>query len=219
MHLSKFILASVGIAATMALAGPASAATATSNVNVRSSPGGSVVDVLRSGERADIVRRSGSWCEIERRRGRDGWVSCQYLSGGNGGGGSGSGGSVSIGVGNSGQPNINFNIPGFNFSIGEGGFDRPDRPNRPNRPGRDRDEVCFYEDVNFGGDSFCARPGERIRSLGQWNDRISSIRVRGDAQALVCEHDGFDGRCVTVNRNARDLGRNGNDIISSIRVR
>ena len=213
MHLPKFLLAAATVAATLLVAAPAFAATANSNVNVRSSPGGSVVDVMRAGEQAEIVRRSGSWCEVDRRRGRDGWVSCQFLSGSGGGGGN-----VTIGVGNGGQPNIYFSVPGFSFSIGDGGFDRPSRPGRPGGGGG-RSEVCFFEDINFGGDSFCARPGERIRSLGQWNDQISSIRVRGGAEALVCEHDGFDGRCITVDRNVRNLGARGNDIISSIRVR
>jgi uncharacterized protein YraI len=213
MQITKLIIAAATLAATLVIAAPASAATATSNVNIRSAPGGSVVDVLRRGDQVDIVGRSGSWCEIEQRRGPDGWVSCQYLTGAGSGGGN-----VIIGVGNSGQPNINFSVPGFSFSIGDGGFDRPNRPGRPGGGGG-RSEVCFYEHVNFDGDSFCARPGERIRSLGQWNDRISSIRVRGGAEALVCEHDGFNGRCITIDRNARDLGRGGNDIISSIRVR
>ena len=212
MHLPRFILAAVAVAATLVVAAPAFAATATSNVNVRSSPGGSVIDVMRAGEEVDIVSRSGSWCEVER-RGRDGWVSCQYLRGAGGGGGS-----VTIGVGNSGQPNISFSVPGFSFSIGDGGFDRPGRPGRPGGGGG-RAEVCFYEHVNYDGASFCARPGERIRSLGSWNDRISSIRVRGGAEALVCEHDDFDGRCVTIDRNVNTLGARGNDIISSIRVR
>ncbi len=114
------------------------------------------------------------------------------------------------------QPSISFQVPGFSFNIGGDDFD--DDRDTPRRRGRG-DRVCFYEHVNFEGDSFCVRPGERLRSLGRWNDKISSIRVRGDAEALVCEHNGFDGRCVTVDRSVRNLGRRGNDIISSIRVR
>jgi hypothetical protein len=114
------------------------------------------------------------------------------------------------------QPSISFQVPGFSFYIGDGDFDDfRDTPRRRNRG----DRVCFYEHVNYGGDSFCVRPGERLRSLGSWNDRISSVRVRGDAEALVCEHVAFRGRCVTIDRSVRNLGRRGNDIISSIRVR
>lgn len=218
MKFGKLLVAGLALAAFIGIAAPALAATATSNVNVRDEPGGSVVDVMQRGEEAEIIGRSGSWCEVDRGRRREGgWVSCQYLSG------AGSGGGVSIGVGgggSGGRPNVSvdFSIPGFSFSIGDGGFDRPGRPGRPGGGGGG-DRVCFFEHVDYEGDSFCARPGERLRSLGAWNDRISSIRVRGDAEALVCEHADFRGRCVTIDRNARDLGRRGNDIISSIRVR
>jgi uncharacterized protein YraI len=183
----------------------AAAAEATTNVNVRSGPGTNyrVVDVLRRGQTADIRRQSGGWCEVAK-SGPDGWVSCRYLTESGRGGGS------------AGRPDVDieFSIPGFSFSIGEGGF-TIGRPGRPDR----RAQVCFYEHVGYGGDSFCARPGERIRSLGAWNDRISSIRVRGGAEAQVCEHNSFRGRCVIVDRNIRNLGRRGNDIISSLRVR
>lgn len=211
MHLGKLLIAAGTLAAAALFAVPAQAEFANTNVNVRATPGGTIVDVLRQGERADVVRRSGGWCEV-RKSGPDGWVACRYLSGGRGGGGGGGG----IIIDNDdADVSFSFSIPGFRFSIGDGGFDRPDRPGRPDR----RDRVCFYEDVRFGGDQFCARPGERLRSLGNWNDRISSIRVFGDAEAQVCEHNGFRGRCVVIDRNVRNLGRRGNDVISSIRVR
>lgn len=207
MHLGKMLVAGAAFAAVAAFVLPAQAAVATTNVNVRETPGGRVVDVMRAGESADITRRSGGWCEVER-RGPEGWVACRYLAGGGGG--------VVIAGGSEPDVSISFSIPGFSFSIGDGGFNRP--PFRPGRPGL-RDRVCFYEHVNYGGDRFCARPGERISSLGSWNDKISSIRVQGDAEALVCEHNNFRGRCVVIDRDVRNLGRRGNDIISSIRVR
>lgn len=197
--------------ATLIFAAPAQAATANANVNVRSGPGTDyrVVDVLRRGDRADIVRRSGGWCQVEK-PGPDGWVSCRYLSDDRGGGG------IVIGGGDRGPDvDIEFSIPGFSFSIGSGrgdfDFGRPDRPRRG--------EVCFYEHTDYRGSRFCARSGERIRALGAWNDRISSIRVRGNVEAQVCEHSNFRGRCVVVDRSVRNLGRRGNDVISSIRVR
>jgi uncharacterized protein YraI len=205
MRLASILAAAATLLATLAFALPAQAAVATTDVNVRATPGGTIVGLLRTGERATIVGRSGSWCEVDR-PGRDGWVACRYLAED----GRPSGGGTS-------RPDVSieFSVPGFSFSIGDGGFDF-DRPGRPGLPGRDR--VCFYEHVNFEGDSFCARPGERLRALGSWNDRISSIRVRGDVEALVCEHNDFRGRCVVIDRNVRNLGFRGN-IISSIRVR
>ena len=217
MHLGK-IAAAVATAVTLALfASPSMAAQATTNVNVRATPGGAIVDVMQRGERADIVRRSGSWCAVDRNRGRDGWVSCQYLADDGRGPDRDRPGRPGTA-----QPNVSieFGIPGFSFSIGSGGFDidRPRRPGRPGGPDR-RGEVCFYEHVNFGGASFCMDRRDRRTSLGAWNDRISSIRVRGGAEAQVCEHNNFQGRCVVIDRDVRNLGRGGNDIISSIRVR
>lgn len=206
MHLGKLILAGAAFMAAALLALPSQAAVATTNVNVRNAPNGAILDVMNRGEYADIVGRSGGWCEVERPRGPDGWVACRYLA-------ESSGGRVIIGDD---RPDVSFSfsIPGFSFFIGDPGFDR-----RPIfRPGL-RDRVCFYEHVNYGGASFCARPGEALRALGSWNDRISSIRVLGNAEALVCEHVGFRGRCVVIDRSVRNLGVRGNDIISSIRVR
>ncbi|WP_417308175.1 peptidase inhibitor family I36 protein [Devosia sp.] len=219
-----------GVAAVlcaMLVPAAAQAATATANVNVRTSPvNGAVVDVLRAGQQVDIDRCQSGWCYVVK-PGPDGWVSQNYLSNDRGmredrrerrrdredrrqrDDRNDNAPDVSIG----------FSVPGFNFQIGSGGFDvRPDRPERPNRPAR-RDRVCFFEDVNFGGDRFCVRPGERLSRLGQWNDKISSVRVSGDAEAQVCEDNNFRGRCIVISRDARNLGRGGNDRISSIRVR
>jgi uncharacterized protein YraI len=188
-------------------------ATATSNVNVRNAPvNGAVVDVLRAGQEVEIDRCSGGWCYVTK-PGPDGWVSAAYLSNDDGRGDDRPSrpdrpGSSSPDV------SIGFSVPGFSFQIGNGGFDV-----RPGRPGSSRDRVCFFERSNYRGDSFCARPGERIARLGAWDDRISSIRVSGDAQALVCERTNFNGRCIVISRDVRDLGRRADDQISSIRVR
>jgi uncharacterized protein YraI len=206
MHLGRLIFAGVAFAAAALMALPSQAAMANTNVNVREVPNGRILDVMRAGETADIIRQSGTWCLVDRVRRVNGWVACRYLDD------TGRGGIV---IGDR-APDVSFSfsIPGFSFFIGEPGFDR-----RPAfRPGL-RDRVCFYEHVNYGGASFCARPGERISSLGSWNDRISSIRVLGNAEALVCEHNNFRGRCIVVDRSLRNLGVRGNDIISSIRVR
>jgi uncharacterized protein YgiM (DUF1202 family) len=191
----------------------ANAAQATSSVNVRSGPGTnySVVDTLQRGENVDVDRcQSNGWCYVIK-SGPDGWVSARYLTNDD-----------DFNDDDDDRPtpsrpdvNIGFSVPGFSFFLGNGGVSFGDRPNFP---GQQSARVCFFEHVNFQGASFCARPGERIRSLGAWNDRISSIDVRGGAEALICEDNGFNGRCVVVSRDARQLGA-GNDRISSIRVR
>ncbi len=175
-------------------------------MNVRSGPGVgyAVVDTLSAGETVDIDRCvSSGWCYVLK-SGPDGWVSARYLTDDDGS----SSGPVP-------RPDVSFSfsIEGFSFSFGDGSFSVG--PSRPSSTAR----VCFYEDVNFRSNRFCLRPGQSLRSLGDWNDEISSIDVSGGAEALVSEHVRYDGRCVVVSRDIRDLGRRGNDRISSIKVR
>lgn len=206
----------VASALTMSPA-PAQADEAISNVNVRSGPGTGfgIVDVLAAGEQADVSRRSGGWCHVIK-AGPDGWVSCRYLTAGLDEPDDFADEDDIVLRPRPDRPavSLRFSIPGFSFFVG----DRDDFRIRPGRPGRAA-RVCFYEHVNYGGDRFCMLPGEVRASLGGWNDTISSIRVRGGAEAQVCEHNGFAGRCVVVDRNVADVGSAGNDIISSIRVR
>ncbi|HEY9009598.1 MAG TPA: SH3 domain-containing protein [Devosia sp.] len=188
----------------------AEAAQATTSLNVRSGPGTSygVVDTLFAGENVDVEEcRSNGWCRISH-SGPDGWVSARYLTDTGGGG--------RVIIDDDEGPDVNFSIrtPNFSFSIGNGG-DFRQRPGFPRRFG----QVCFYEHVNFGGARLCARPGESAARLGSFNDRISSIRIRGDAEVQVCEHVNFQGRCAVLDRSRPNLGGRNNDIISSYRVR
>lgn len=201
-----------GVALLAALLAPtlafAQSATATTSVNVRNAPRtGAVVAVLQPGERVDIDRCDSGWCFVNR-SGPDGWVSANYLNMGGGGGST---------IVSPARPNINlgFSVPGFSFQIGNGGFDL--RPDRPFRPGN-RDRVCFYERSNFRGNSLCLRPGDDRARLGNWDQRIASIAVDGDARALVCERTNFNGRCVTINRDTGNLG-GADGRIRSVRVR
>lgn len=226
MNPIKLAGAAAVLLGSLFFAGAANAATATSTVNVRAAPvNGAIVDVLRAGQQVEVDRCTGGWCYVIK-SGPDGWVSANFLSnnddtgfrepprGPNRPGPAPSRPDVSIG----------FDVPGFSFQIGSGGFDgRPVRPGRPGHggpggPGGDRDRVCFFENNNFRGDSFCARPGEQLARLGRWDDKISSIEIRGNAEALVCERASFKGRCIVVSRSVQNL-RGASDNISSIRVR
>lgn len=219
MNLTKLAGAAGLLLGALFFASAANAAVATTTVNVRSAPvDGAVVDVLRPGQEVEIDRCNGGWCFVIK-QGPDGWVAASYLS---------DGGDLGyddeddidtqvIVPDRPGRPdvdvNIGFNVPGFSFQVGSGGFDI-----RPGRPGGNRDRVCFYERTNLRGDSFCSRPGERLARLGRWDDAISSIEVRGDAQALVCERPNFNGRCIVISRTVGNL-RGATGEISSIRVR
>jgi hypothetical protein len=86
----------------------------------------------------------------------------------------------------------------------------PDRQNR--------NQVCFYTDENFRGDSFCSNLGDRMRNVGErFNDRISSIRIFGRAEVTVFEDENFGGQRRTYDRDIANL-REWNDRITSFQV-
>jgi hypothetical protein len=83
-----------------------------------------------------------------------------------------------------------------------------------------RSGVCFYEHPNFGGRHFCAAVGTSNRMVPEnMNDRISSIRVFGDAGVTVFKDRDFRGDSRRFGRDRNDLREVGwNDRISSFRV-
>jgi len=83
-----------------------------------------------------------------------------------------------------------------------------------------REGVCYYKDPNFNGDYFCIRAGESFASMPSgMNDKISSIRVIGRAEAIVFKDIRFSGRSSRFDRDIRNLRSEGwDDLISSIRV-
>ncbi len=80
--------------------------------------------------------------------------------------------------------------------------------------------ACFYEDANFRGDYFCVTAGEEVRQMpADMNDRISSIRLVGNATAVVYRDSRFRGQSARFEDDVRNLKREGwNDLVSSIRV-
>ncbi len=101
------------------------------------------------------------------------------------------------------------------------------------RPGRNEARVYLYEHADFRGGVIVLRAGEAVDNLAHLrfdngrsaNDRISSIRIEGDAEVTLSVHAGFRGETLRVDRNLRDLGAHFpgnlgfNDQISSVRVR
>lgn len=87
-------------------------------------------------------------------------------------------------------------------------------------PAPPRQGVCFYEDIDFRGRSFCTAVGATTDGVGpDINDRISSLRVFGRAEVTVFRDVGFRGASRTFTENVRDLRREGfNDRVSSYRV-
>ena len=215
-HTRKMLLniaTGVAVAATAVVvflpAAYAAAGVVTGNVNVRSGPGTNyaVVDVVARGTPVDVQQCQGSWCYIAK-SGPDGWVSASYLSAG--------GGSPV----NPSQPGISFgfstgpNGPTFNFGIGQ----QPQvQPPRPPVIQPVYGEVCFYDRTRFRGTSFCLESGERIRNLGDWADRISSVENPDGLQVQVCSESNYRN-CRTYTTSASSLG-DFDDYIVSVRVR
>ncbi|WP_029040674.1 peptidase inhibitor family I36 protein [Cucumibacter marinus] len=201
-------LATLGFLATVT-AGFAYNVTSTTTLNVRSGPstGYAVQYVMRPGDVRNCVAEVGSWCRF----GDGNYASRSYLRPVSGN----RGGNNPPQTGGRPDPDVGFCIEGENFSFGVNcDPDQGDR-NRPNHPRYG--EVCFYEHVNFRGRSFCERPGDRDNRLSPfWNDRISSIDVKGNASAVVCRDVNYQG-CWIVNADRRRLNRN--DEISSYRIR
>jgi hypothetical protein len=72
------------------------------------------------------------------------------------------------------------------------------------------DGICVYEEPNYQGRSECWSNGERLNDLGRlgnWSDRISSIRVFGRARAVAYRDIGFRGESLVIDRDMPDLGR------------
>jgi len=88
--------------------------------------------------------------------------------------------------------------------------------------------VCVYERPNYQGRSQCWGEGEQLNDLaraGNWNNRISSIRVFGRTTAVVYRDIGFGGANMVVNRDISDLAqvsgpgfRSWDHQISSVRI-
>jgi hypothetical protein len=84
-----------------------------------------------------------------------------------------------------------------------------------------RSGVCFYKETNFHGDYFCAGAGENVNAVPKdMNDKISSIKVFGNAEVILFRDVRFQGRSSRFETDIRNLKEVGwNDLISSIRVR
>lgn len=200
------ILAATGVFAAVSGA-QAYEAFATTALNVRTGPGTNypVVAALSANQVVQVsgCNSSNTWCQVTATNIR-GWASARYLRPLNDGRPSPA--PIPAPLPAPGQPDIGFSIntPNFNVTIGNP---------RPSEPANGR--VCFYEEYNYAGRSFCAANDDNERFLGNfWNDRIRSARVEGNVAATVCTSSNFNGRCAVIDRSVRNLGMLSDDISS-----
>jgi hypothetical protein len=94
------------------------------------------------------------------------------------------------------------------------------RPPVWGRGGLPREGACFYRDVRFQGEYFCAPRGASFERLPPgFEDEISSIRLLRASGVMIFRAREFDGRSLRVTSDEPDL-RHGrwNDRIASIRI-
>lgn len=77
-------------------------------------------------------------------------------------------------------------------------------------------EVTLYTDDNFRGPSVTLRSATPDLVQYGFNDRASSVIVRSGTWEL-CEHAGFQGRCITLQRGEYRQLEGFNDEVSSVR--
>lgn len=191
----------------------ASAADAEAKVatNIRSGPGPNykVLDTLEPGEDVDIRKctPSGRWCYITH-SGPDGWVYTPLLRPV---GGASSGSGIT-------SNNCTFSIgpSGFRFSCRSGSVTVP--APMPVVPGPNK-RVCFYDGANYTGNRMCVNDGVDDPYLsGYWNNRISSLKVYGGANATLCQNVNYSGFCNTFGANVPHLGYALNNKASSYKT-
>jgi len=200
-------------------------AVATTTVNVRTGPGTdfSIVGQLAAGERVDIREcTSANWCFVNR-AGPSGWVSAAFLTA-----------PPSVPVPPP-APAPAPSTPGencsFGFTIGPGGptlaincGDAPPPPAPPAppappppSPSPGGDQACVYSGNNYSGIQRCYPEGT-YNNLPGLNDRISSVRLFGDARIELCVDGNLGAPCFTVDVDTPFLPGVINDRASSARV-
>ena len=104
------------------------------------------------------------------------------------------------------------------FTYGDPGRDTPWFSNTIGNGATPTGRVCFYENANYGGASFCSDVDSSWVGSA-WNDRASSMKVVAGYQAQLFRDVNYGGGSVTVSGNVPDLGAQGfNDAVSSFKV-
>lgn len=104
------------------------------------------------------------------------------------------------------------------FTYGDPGRDTPWFSNTIGNGSTPTGRVCFYENANYGGASFCS-DADSSWVGSAWNDRASSMKVVAGYQAQLFRDVNYGGGSVTVSGNVPDLGAQGfNDAVSSFKV-
>lgn len=91
---------------------------------------------------------------------------------------------------------------GNNGGYGNNGRDDRDRNNQVSNG------ICVYDRPDYQGRERCFDAGADVRdlgSVGNWSDRISSIRVFGRSAAILYRDINYNGDSVMIDRDIPDL--------------
>ncbi|TQV70585.1 hypothetical protein FKG94_21435 [Exilibacterium tricleocarpae] len=80
-----------------------------------------------------------------------------------------------------------------------------------------QDKVCFYENPDYQGEEWCYGIGDTGWIGASRNDRVSSIKVYGDAYVTIYQHSNYGGSNTVVMANTYKMDRL-DDEISSFKV-
>lgn len=79
--------------------------------------------------------------------------------------------------------------------------------------------ACFYENENYGGQSFCANASSGTVAAA-WNDRVSSVKVTGGYIVDLFADANYGGRTIALTANTPSLAASSLDnALSSFRIR
>jgi len=88
------------------------------------------------------------------------------------------------------------------------------------RPSTPSTGVCFYQSTNFAGPYFCVRAGNGYEDVPSGSsNRISSIRIFGNAEVLVYSGRRYSGRSELFDYDVRNVRSDFNDQIVSFETR
>lgn len=78
--------------------------------------------------------------------------------------------------------------------------------------------VCFFEHINYQGQSFCAS-ADTAWIGSQWNDRVSSVKVPAGYKVQLFQHSNYGGRSLSLSADTASLVPSGfNDFASSLKI-
>jgi hypothetical protein len=106
----------------------------------------------------------------------------------------------------------------FTYNNGTPAYDTPSFSYTVGTTQQPTGTICFYENINYGGASFCADASSSWVG-STWNDRVSSVKVTGGYQVDLYNDINYGGSTLRLTADTPSLvSLNFNDLMSSFKV-